>query len=74
MIALKHVFDNCDQAGKDNAASSLCRVIMSFPELVPIENAMDTVLSICPLTGDEEEERFILKCIVFLSTTKGEYL
>ena len=41
MLSIKNIFDKAtDQACKDNAASALCRIMLTFTDEVPLEQAL----------------------------------
>lgn len=53
---MKYVFEKSqDQATKDNAASSLCRVLVAVPDALPFEAAFNQILPMLPFQGDNGE-------------------
>ncbi|KAI1902156.1 hypothetical protein AGOR_G00041800 [Albula goreensis] len=50
----------------DNVCAALCRMIMSNPECIPLEQVFPALMSRLPLEEDMEENKTVFKCLTFL--------
>jgi len=68
LSALKNVYElTKSQEPKDNAISSLLRIIVSFPDKAPLELVLPAVFNNIPLNGDVPENINIAKSLAMLS-------
>ncbi len=66
--ALKNAYEMCkSQETKDNALSSILRIIVSFPDKVPMEIVVPAVFTNIPLNGDIMENANVAKSLMLLS-------
>jgi len=67
---LKHIFDNAFMPEtSDNAVASLAKMIYINPSLIPLNVVLPVIFKVVPLKGDFEEEKAIVKMILFLFDT-----
>lgn len=71
LSALNVIYNDCGvyQAAQDNAAAALCRILIRFPNAVPIDKALENIVKIMPFKGDEEEEYTAIRLLLHLGNT-----
>jgi hypothetical protein len=53
-------------AARDNAVCALCKMITANPGALPLPDAIDLMLSGCPLVEDQAEAKYVYPCIIQL--------
>lgn len=76
LLRLKQIFEHqsSDQACKDNAVASICRIIYTFNPPMPHQVFVDNLVKMMPFQGDEGEEGTALKCLIFLYTKNPDLI
>lgn len=72
MEKLRIIFENSTIPDtRDNAISSLARMVYTNPGLVPLSMVVPNLMSELPLKGDPKEHRCCIKMLIFLLETSN---
>ncbi|KAF0447599.1 ARM repeat-containing protein [Gigaspora margarita] len=58
----------------DNACGAVCRMIMTCPQAVPMEQVLEVLLRTLPIKRDFEENEPVFKCICALFRTNNSFV
>jgi len=61
-------------ATRDNAVSTLCKMIASGADALPMPSVVKLMLSGCPLVEDQTEAKYVYPCIVSLFSTHPDLM
>lgn len=57
---------DADRAAADNAIASMCRILMIDFDVTPVEQVVDIILPLVPLTEDSSENKTVYECLIRL--------
>ncbi len=56
------MYDKCEeQDAKDNIIAATCRIMQNYPDRVPFDQMLNSVLTKIPFNGDVNENETVLK-------------